>query len=33
MFGRRYDDFNQGEEILHWPGKTITESDNNFSRS
>ena len=30
MFGRRYDDFNQGEEILHWPGKTITESDNNF---
>ena len=30
MFGRRYDDFNQGEEILHWPGKTIMESDNNF---
>ena len=30
MFGRSYDDFNVGEEILHWPGKTITESDNNF---
>lgn len=29
-YGRRYDEFTVGEIIEHWPGKTITESDNNL---
>lgn len=29
-FGRCYEDFNEGDIFKHWPGKTITESDNNF---
>ncbi len=30
MFGRFYDDFVVGDIYKHWPGKTITESDNNL---
>lgn len=30
MFGRYYEDFTIGDEYIHWPGKTITESDNNL---
>lgn len=30
MFGRYYEDFNLGDVYMHWPGKTITESDNNL---
>ena len=30
IFGRYLEDFNKGELIQHWPGKTITESDNNI---
>lgn len=30
MFGRYYEDFNLGDVYIHWPGKTITESDNNL---
>jgi len=30
MFGRYYEDFNIGDEYKHWPGKTISESDNNI---
>lgn len=26
-FGRVYEDFNVGDVIMHWPGRTITESD------
>jgi acyl dehydratase len=29
-FGRDYEDFNIGDRFRHWPGKTITESDNNL---
>ncbi len=29
-FGKYYEDFIVGEVIEHWPGKTITESDNNL---
>jgi len=29
-FGRHLEDFKQGSVIKHWPGKTITESDNNL---
>lgn len=29
-FGRNFEDFQKGEIIYHWPGKTITESDNNL---
>jgi acyl dehydratase len=29
-FGRYFDDFCVGEIIKHWPGKTITESDNHL---
>lgn len=29
-FGRYLDDFEEGMVIKHWPGKTITESDNNL---
>lgn len=29
-FGNYYENFNVGETINHWPGKTITESDNNI---
>ncbi len=29
-FGRYLEEFTPGEEIRHWPGKTITESDNNL---
>ena len=29
-FGRYYEDFIIGENYNHWPGKTITESDNNL---
>ena len=29
-FGRYFEDFNAGDLIQHWPGKTITESDNNI---
>lgn len=29
-FGRSYQEFDEGQEFLHWPGKTITESDNNL---
>jgi len=27
-FGRYYEEFNPGEIYRHWPGKTITETDN-----
>ena len=30
MFGRTYANFEIGDEYVHWPGKTITESDNNL---
>jgi acyl dehydratase len=26
-FGRVYEDFNEGDVIKHWPGRTITEAD------
>ena len=29
-FGRRYEEFEVGKRYEHWPGKTITESDNNL---
>lgn len=29
-FGRRYEDFEIGDLFHHWPGKTITEAENNF---
>jgi len=29
-FGRYLEDFNEGDIYEHFPGKTITESDNNF---
>ena len=29
-FGRAYDEFIIGDTYNHWPGKTITESDNNL---
>lgn len=29
-FGRFYDKFKVGDVYKHWPGKTITESDNNL---
>jgi len=29
-FGRYLEDFEEGMLIKHWPGKTITESDNNL---
>lgn len=29
-FGRYYEDFEPGDVYDHWPGKTITESDNNL---
>lgn len=29
-FGRYFEDFVIGDVYLHWPGKTITESDNNL---
>lgn len=29
-FGRYLEDFEEGTIIKHWPGKTITESDNNL---
>jgi len=30
MFGRSFEDFEVGDVYKHWPGKTITESDNNL---
>lgn len=30
MFGRKYNDYDIDAEYIHWPGKTITESDNNL---
>jgi acyl dehydratase len=29
-FGRCLEDFNVGDHYRHWPGKTVTESDNNL---
>ena len=29
-FGKFYEDFIIGERLEHWPGKTVTESDNNL---
>ena len=29
-FGNYYEDFNEGQVFKHFPGKTITESDNNL---
>ncbi len=29
-FGRFFEDFNVGDVYKHWPGKTVTESDNNL---
>lgn len=29
-FGRFYEDFNEGDVFKHWPGKTVTEGDNNL---
>ena len=29
-FGKFYEDFKIGERLEHWPGKTVTESDNNL---
>lgn len=29
-FGGLYEDFQEGDVIKHWPGKTISESDNNL---
>jgi acyl dehydratase len=30
LFGKYFEDFKISETIAHWPGKTITESDNNL---
>ena len=30
MFGRYYEEFDIGDVYKHWPGKTVTESDNNL---
>lgn len=30
QFGRYFEDFEEGDVYTHWPGKTITESDNNL---
>lgn len=30
MFGRRFKEFKVGDEFMHFPGKTITECDNNL---
>lgn len=30
MFGRYYKDFRVGDTIQHYPGKTVTEADNNL---
>ena len=30
MFGRFYEEFDVGDIYMHWPGKTITDSDNSF---
>jgi len=30
MFGRYYEEFTIGDIYKHWPGKTVTESDNNL---
>ena len=30
QFGRFFEDFHVGDIYKHWPGKTITESDNNL---
>ena len=30
LFGRYFEEFNEGDIYKHWPGKTITESDNNL---
>ena len=30
QFGRYFEDFQAGDIYKHWPGKTITESDNNL---
>ena len=30
MFGRFYEDFTVGDVYIHWPGKSITECDNNM---
>ncbi len=29
-FGNFFEEFYEGQEFEHWPGKTITESDNNI---
>jgi acyl dehydratase len=29
-FGNYFEDFSEGQKFEHWPGKTITESDNNL---
>lgn len=29
-FGRYFEDFKVGEEITHWPGRTISEADNTW---
>jgi acyl dehydratase len=29
-FGRYFEDFHAGDVYRHWPGKTVTESDNNL---
>jgi acyl dehydratase len=29
-YGRYFEDFTAGETITHWPGRTITESDNTW---
>lgn len=29
-FGRYYEEFQEGDEFAHWPGKTVTSSDNNL---
>ena len=29
-FGRLYEDFEIGDLFIHWPGKTITDAENNF---
>ncbi|MCH7999914.1 MAG: MaoC family dehydratase, partial [Chloroflexi bacterium] len=28
QFGRYFEEFNVGDVYKHWPGRTITESDN-----
>jgi acyl dehydratase len=30
IFGHYYEDFHEDQVFKHWPGKTITESDNNL---